>query len=61
MRPGPVAALSRAASLYRQARVGDPFEITGADAKGMVAEGNGYGYGAWNVSWADWRTRSALH
>ncbi|WNI21392.1 Ig-like domain-containing protein [Streptomyces sp. ITFR-16] len=47
-----------AASLYRQAHVGDPFEITGADAKGTVAEGNGYG--AWNVSWADWRTRSAL-
>ncbi|MFE9857429.1 Ig-like domain-containing protein [Streptomyces sp. NPDC005780] len=47
-----------AASLYRQARVGDPFEITGADAKGTVAEGNGYG--AWNVSWSDWRTRSAL-
>lgn len=47
-----------AAALYRQARVGDPFEITGADAKGTVAEGNGYG--AWNVSWSDWRTRSAL-
>ncbi|MEU1495648.1 Ig-like domain-containing protein [Streptomyces sp. NPDC005776] len=47
-----------AASLYRAAHVGDPFEITGADAKGTVAEGNGYG--AWNVSWADWRTRSAL-
>lgn len=47
-----------AAALYRQARVGDPFEITGADAKGTVAEGNGYG--AWNVSWPDWRTRSAL-
>ena len=47
-----------AASLYRQVRVGDPFEITGADAKGTVAEGNGYG--AWNVSWAGWRTRSAL-
>lgn len=47
-----------AASLYRQARVGDPFEITGADAKGTVAEGNGYG--AWNVSWAGWRTKSAL-
>ncbi|HEY9330361.1 MAG TPA: Ig-like domain-containing protein [Streptomyces sp.] len=47
-----------AASLYRLARVGDPFEITGADAKGTVAEGNGYG--AWNVSWSDWRTRSAL-
>ncbi|PZT78435.1 hypothetical protein DNK55_01570 [Streptomyces sp. AC1-42T] len=47
-----------AAALYRQVRVGDPFEITGKDTKGTVAEGNGYG--AWNVSWADWRTRSAL-
>ncbi|MEV5675914.1 Ig-like domain-containing protein [Streptomyces sp. NPDC052069] len=49
---------ANAASLYQQVRVGDPFEITGADAKGTVAEGNGYG--AWNVSWADWRTKSAL-
>ncbi|MFC8538521.1 Ig-like domain-containing protein [Streptomyces sp. NPDC057249] len=47
-----------AAALYRQARVGDPFEITGAETKGTVAEGNGYG--AWNVSWDAWRTRSAL-
>ncbi|WTI78616.1 Ig-like domain-containing protein [Streptomyces sp. NBC_00727] len=49
---------SNAAALYRQARVGDPFEITGAETKGTVAEGNGYG--AWNVSWADWQNRSAL-
>lgn len=47
-----------AASLYLQAHVGDPFEITGADAKGTVAEGNGYG--AWNVSWSDWQAKSAL-
>ncbi|WP_405939642.1 Ig-like domain-containing protein [Streptomyces sp. NBC_00726] len=47
-----------AAALYRQARVGDPFEITGAETKGTVAEGNGYG--AWNVSWHEWQTRSAL-
>ncbi|MCX4392678.1 Ig-like domain-containing protein [Streptomyces sp. NBC_01767] len=47
-----------AGALYRQVRVGDPFEITGADAKGTVAEGNGYG--AWNVSWADWQAKSAL-
>ncbi|MEI7032540.1 L,D-transpeptidase [Streptomyces pratensis] len=47
-----------AAALYGQVRVGDPFEITGADAKGTVAEGNGYG--AWNVSWADWQAKSAL-
>ncbi|OKJ42553.1 L,D-transpeptidase [Streptomyces sp. CB01580] len=49
---------ANAAELYRQVRVGDPFEITGADAKGTVAEGNGYGN--WNVSWADWRAKSSL-
>ncbi|MDX3592647.1 Ig-like domain-containing protein [Streptomyces sp. ID03-2B] len=47
-----------AAALYGQVRVGDPFEMTGAEAKGTVAEGNGYG--AWNVSWADWRAKSTL-
>ncbi|MFB7916499.1 Ig-like domain-containing protein [Streptomyces sp. NPDC056061] len=49
---------ANAGELYRQVRVGDPFEISGADAKGTVAEGNGYG--AWNVSWADWQAKSAL-
>ncbi|MFJ8373517.1 Ig-like domain-containing protein [Streptomyces sp. NPDC094461] len=49
---------SNAAAMYQQVRVGDPFEITGADAKGTVAEGNGYG--AWNVSWSDWQAKSAL-
>lgn len=49
---------ANAAALYQQVRVGDPFEITGTDAKGTVAEGNGYG--AWNVSWSDWQAKSAL-
>ncbi|WUN28602.1 Ig-like domain-containing protein [Streptomyces sp. NBC_00316] len=49
---------ANAAELYRKAQVGDPFEISGADAKGTVAEGNGYG--AWNVSWSDWQAKSAL-
>jgi len=49
---------ANAAALYRQARVGDPFEITGAETKGTVAEGNGYGAG--NVCWADWQSGSAL-
>ncbi|MEV0491981.1 L,D-transpeptidase [Streptomyces atratus] len=49
---------ANAAELYDKAQVGDPFEITGADAKGTVAEGNGYG--AWNVSWTDWQAKSAL-
>ncbi|MBD3933326.1 L,D-transpeptidase family protein [Streptomyces chumphonensis] len=48
-----------AAWFYAQVRPGDPFEITGADTKGVVAPGNGFG--AWNVSWPDWQARSALH
>ncbi|MFE9697106.1 Ig-like domain-containing protein [Streptomyces sp. NPDC006270] len=47
-----------AAALYGQVRVGDPFEMSGTQAKGTVAEGNGYG--AWNLSWTDWKARSAL-
>ncbi|MGW4039770.1 L,D-transpeptidase [Streptomyces sp. NPDC004778] len=49
---------ANASALYGQVRVGDPFEITGAEAKGTVAEGNGYG--AWNVPWEDWQAKSAL-
>ncbi|MEU8541051.1 Ig-like domain-containing protein [Streptomyces sp. NPDC048717] len=48
----------QAASLFEALRPGDPFEIKGADTKGVVAEGNGYG--AWNVSWEQWRAKSAL-
>ncbi|MFJ2477367.1 Ig-like domain-containing protein [Streptomyces sp. NPDC087659] len=47
-----------AASVYAEVRVGDPFEITGGDAKGTVAVNNGYG--AWNVDWTEWQTKSAL-
>ncbi|MFF8632820.1 Ig-like domain-containing protein [Streptomyces pilosus] len=47
-----------AAWFYRQVRPGDPFEITGEDTKGVVAPGNGFG--AWNLSWAEWQRRSAL-
>ncbi|MET8504088.1 Ig-like domain-containing protein [Streptomyces sp. NPDC004787] len=47
-----------ASALFATVRPGDPFEITGADTKGVVAEGNGYG--DWNLSWADWRAKSAL-
>lgn len=43
---------------YAQVRPGDPFEIKGAETKGTVAPGNGFG--AWNVPWADWQKRSAL-
>ncbi|WP_406386975.1 hypothetical protein [Streptomyces sp. NBC_01618] len=52
------AAPARPGALYEQVRVGDPFEITGADATGTVAEGNGYG--AWNVAWSGRQAKSAL-
>lgn len=45
--------------LYQHARIGDPFEVTGAETKGTVAVNNGLG--DWNVGWDDWRSRSALH
>ncbi|MEU7115006.1 Ig-like domain-containing protein [Streptomyces sp. NPDC046182] len=47
-----------AAWFYGQVRAGDPFEIRGADTKGTVAEGNGYG--AWNLSWEQWQEKSAV-
>ncbi|WP_274563770.1 L,D-transpeptidase [Streptomyces spiramyceticus] len=50
---------SDASAVYGAVQVGDPFEITGNDAKGTVALNNGYG--DWNISWADWKAKSALH
>lgn len=48
----------QAADLFSTLRPGDPFEIKGADTKGVVAEGNGYG--EWNLSWEQWQAKSAL-
>ncbi|MEU6975162.1 Ig-like domain-containing protein [Streptomyces sp. NPDC046371] len=47
-----------AKAVYDQVQLGDPFEITGSDAKGTQALNNGYG--EWNLSWADWQGKSAL-
>ncbi|GAA4894353.1 Ig-like domain-containing protein [Streptomyces coeruleoprunus] len=44
--------------VYGEVQVGDPFEVTGEDAKGTQALNNGYG--EWNLSWEDWRAKSAL-
>ncbi|MFE6158675.1 Ig-like domain-containing protein [Streptomyces sp. NPDC056486] len=44
--------------LYGQVQVGDPFEVSGSGSKGVPDPGNGYG--EWNISWADWQTKSAL-
>ena len=49
---------ANAAWFYGQVRPGDPFEITGKDTKGVVDPGNGFG--AWNLSWSEWRQKSAL-
>ncbi|MFF9847754.1 L,D-transpeptidase family protein [Streptomyces litmocidini] len=49
---------ANAASFYASVNVGDPFEIKGRETKGTVAEGNGYG--AWNLSWEQWKAKSAL-
>ncbi|MCX2179660.1 L,D-transpeptidase family protein [Streptomyces sp. SKN60] len=48
----------QASSLFAALRPGDPFEITGAETKGVVEEGNGYG--DWNLSWEQWQKKSAL-
>nr|WP_055532741.1 Ig-like domain-containing protein [Streptomyces alboniger] len=44
--------------LYREAQIGDPFEVTGSGSKGVPDPGNGFG--EWNVSWSDWQAKSAL-
>ncbi|WP_030778337.1 L,D-transpeptidase [Streptomyces sp. NRRL S-920] len=44
--------------LYREAQIGDPFEVTGNGSKGVPDPGNGFG--EWNVSWSDWQAKSAL-
>ncbi|MEU4727493.1 Ig-like domain-containing protein [Streptomyces sp. NPDC023588] len=49
---------SDAASLYSEVQVGDPFEVVGDGSKGNADLGNGYG--EWNLSWDQWKAKSAL-
>lgn len=49
---------SDAASFYAQVQVGDPFEVVGEGSKGNADLGNGYG--EWNLSWEQWKAKSAL-
>ncbi|WP_240361971.1 Ig-like domain-containing protein [Streptomyces sp. MBT27] len=44
--------------VYDSVQVGDPFEITGDDAKGTQALNNGYG--EWNLTYDAWKAKSAL-
>ncbi|MFC5722312.1 Ig-like domain-containing protein [Streptomyces gamaensis] len=50
---------SDAKFVYDQVQIGDPFEVTGKDAKGTQALNNGYG--EWNLSYDDWKAKSALN
>ncbi|WP_435882758.1 L,D-transpeptidase [Streptomyces xanthochromogenes] len=44
--------------VYDSVQVGDPFEITGDDAKDTQALNNGYG--EWNLTYDAWKAKSAL-
>ncbi|MGW5674663.1 Ig-like domain-containing protein [Streptomyces sp. NPDC003860] len=50
---------ANATTFYRDVQVGDPFTVTGKDAKGKAPLGNGYSN--WNVSWQEWQKLSALN
>ncbi|MGW6705956.1 Ig-like domain-containing protein [Streptomyces sp. NPDC054956] len=47
-----------AKAFYAQVQAGDPFEVVGEGSKGNADLGNGYG--EWNLSWDQWKAKSAL-
>ncbi|MCX4696104.1 Ig-like domain-containing protein [Streptomyces sp. NBC_01408] len=47
-----------AKDFFAQSQIGDPFEVVGGGSKGNAELGNGYG--EWNLSWDDWKAKSAL-
>ncbi|WP_420715124.1 Ig-like domain-containing protein [Streptomyces sp. XY332] len=49
---------SNAKALFAMAQVGDLVEVTGDGSKGKAEIGNGYG--EWNLSWDEWKAKSAL-
>ncbi|GAA3375069.1 L,D-transpeptidase [Streptomyces racemochromogenes] len=49
---------AEAKSFYERVQVGDPFEVVGSGSKGNAELGNGYG--EWNLSWDQWKAKSAL-
>ncbi|WP_308363546.1 L,D-transpeptidase [Streptomyces sp. ISL-86] len=54
---------ANAAAFYESVQAGDLFEVVGSGSKGKadIGYGYGYGYGEWNLSWDDWKARSALN
>ncbi|MCX4528859.1 MULTISPECIES: Ig-like domain-containing protein [unclassified Streptomyces] len=49
---------SDAKALFGSAQVGDLVEVKGNGSKGKADIGNGYG--EWNLSWDEWKSKSAL-
>ncbi|MFD4247247.1 Ig-like domain-containing protein [Streptomyces sp. NPDC058525] len=49
---------ANAKDFYAKVQVGDPFEVVGEGSKGNADIGNGYG--EWNLSWDQWKGKSAL-
>ncbi|MFJ3924580.1 Ig-like domain-containing protein [Streptomyces sp. NPDC090022] len=47
-----------AKALFAEAQVGDLVEVTGDGSKGQAEIGNGYG--EWNLTWEQWKAKSAL-
>ncbi len=45
--------------LFGSAQIGDAVEVTGNGSKGKADIGNGYG--EWNLSWEEWKAKSALN
>ncbi|MFK0252342.1 Ig-like domain-containing protein [Streptomyces sp. NPDC090445] len=45
--------------LFDSSQVGDVVEVTGSGSKGKADLGNGYG--EWNLSWDEWKAKSALN
>ncbi|WP_051782018.1 MULTISPECIES: L,D-transpeptidase [unclassified Streptomyces] len=49
---------ANAKEFFGQSQVGDLFEVVGEGSKGQAELGNGYG--EWNLSWDQWKAKSAL-
>lgn len=47
-----------AKAFFAASQIGDPFEVVGDGSKGNAELGNGYG--EWNLSWEQWKAKSAL-
>lgn len=49
---------ANAKAVYELVQAGDPLEVVGSGSKGKADVGNGYG--EWNLTWDQWKAKSAL-